>query len=46
MLQHVDEFMDVLEVVMPDCKHLFVFDNSSGHGAFAEDALTTGPTHF
>jgi hypothetical protein len=39
MLQHVDEFMDILEVVMPDCKHLFVFDNSSGHGAFAEDAL-------
>jgi hypothetical protein len=28
-----------LEVVMPDCKHLFVFDNSNGHGAFAEDAL-------
>ena len=24
---------------MPDCKHLFVFDNSNGHGAFAEDAL-------
>ena len=39
VLQHVDEFMDVLEVVMPDCKHLFIFDNSSGHGAFAEDAL-------
>jgi len=39
MLQHVEEFMDILEVVMPDCKHLFVFDNSSGHGAFADNAL-------
>ncbi len=39
MLRHIDEFLDVLEYVFPDFQNLLVFDNSSGHGAFAEDAL-------
>jgi hypothetical protein len=39
MLRHIDEFLDVLEHVFPDFQNLLVFDNSSGHGAFAEDAL-------
>ena len=39
MIEHTDEFLDMLEVCFPDVKHLFIFDNSSGHGAFADDAL-------
>ena len=39
MIEHADEFLDILEVCFPDVQHLFIFDNSSGHGAFADDAL-------
>jgi hypothetical protein len=36
---HLEEFIDVLERVAPAFQHLFVFDNSSGHGTHAADAL-------
>jgi hypothetical protein len=39
MLEHLDEFMEILSVMMPGFQHFFVFDNSPGHGAFAPDAL-------
>ena len=39
MPEHTDEFIDMLEVCFPDVKNLFIFDNSSGHGAFSDGAL-------
>jgi len=39
MIEHTEEFMGMLDVCFPDCQHMFVFDNSSGHGAFADNAL-------
>ncbi len=39
ILQHLDEYLDILETVCPGHQHLFIFDNSSRHDAFAEDAL-------
>jgi hypothetical protein len=37
MIEHTEEFLDTLDVCFPDCQHVFVFDGSSGHGAFADD---------
>jgi len=39
MVEHLEEFIDILEHVAPAFQYLFVFDNSSGHGAHAADAL-------
>ena len=39
MVAHLEEFIDILEHVALAFHHLFVFDNSSGHGACAADAL-------
>ena len=39
VVEHLEEFIDILEHVAPAFQHLFIFDNSSGHGAFAPDAL-------
>ncbi|CAG8435766.1 6477_t:CDS:10 [Scutellospora calospora] len=39
LAKQLERAIDILEIALPDMIFVFGFDNSSSHGAFAEDAL-------
>jgi hypothetical protein len=39
MCLHLEQYLDIFEVKCPEHNPIVVFDNSSGHGAYADDAL-------
>ncbi|CAG8605333.1 1216_t:CDS:2 [Cetraspora pellucida] len=39
LAKQLEQAIDILEIALPDTILVFGFDNSSSHGAFAEDAL-------